>query len=171
MHTIEISKPSLAWSLSCKASELCQTLGYHRHSTMKNDTPSEEQRKIFLFWMAYYIDKSLSLRLGRASTIQDWDITAPSITEQPSTSPMAAFACLWTLTARIQGKIYELLYSPDSMAQPDTVRETRVQSLSSELEDIRKRSGDAVVGLWRVRLVEPEYVMADTSTAHAFSEG
>ncbi|KAM0473748.1 hypothetical protein ACHAP7_008080 [Fusarium lateritium] len=140
-YAIEISKPSLSWTLSCKASELCQTLGYHRVSTMKNDKPVEAQRKKFLFWNTYFIDKSLSLRLGRASTIQDWDVTVPLPTPSNSNStPLSAFISLWVATARCQGHIYELLYSPDSMTQSDDVRRFRAQKLVADLDDIARRS-------------------------------
>ncbi|KAM5383562.1 hypothetical protein ACJZ2D_002011 [Fusarium nematophilum] len=119
-HGIEISKPSLSWTLACKASELCQTLGYHRLSTMKNDKLHDVQRKQFLFWNVYFIDKSLSLRLGRASTIPDWDITVPLPSMDPvNATPLAAFVSLWITTARVQGQIYEQLYSPDSILQAD----------------------------------------------------
>ncbi|KAL6360572.1 hypothetical protein LRP88_06278 [Fusarium phalaenopsidis] len=140
-HAIEISKPSLSWTLICKASELCQTLGYHRASTMKNDDPREAERKQFLFWNVYFIDKSLSLRLGRASTIQDWDITVPiPDAEKIDDSPLAAFAALWVTTARCQGQIYEMLYSPDSINQPEDVRRYRVQTLVNTMRGISKKS-------------------------------
>ncbi|CAF3588236.1 unnamed protein product, partial [Fusarium graminearum] len=140
-YAIEISKPSLSWTLSCKASELCQTLGYHRISTMKNDKPREAQRKQFLFWNTYFIDKSLSLRLGRASTIQDWDVTVPMLSENPTNAtPLSPFISLWIATARCQGQIYELLYSPGSMEESDEVRRLRSQKLVFDLQDIGRRS-------------------------------
>ncbi|KAF5658365.1 C6 transcription factor [Fusarium heterosporum] len=139
-YAIEISKPSLAWTLSSKASELCQTLGYHRISTMKNDKPLDAQKKKFLFWNVYYIDKSLSLRLGRASTIQDWDVTVPLPSpESTDSTPLSAFISLWVATARCQGHIYELLYSPGSMNQPDDTRRYRAQKLVADLDDIARR--------------------------------
>ncbi|KAM0239183.1 hypothetical protein ACHAPO_003154 [Fusarium lateritium] len=140
-YAIEISKPSLSWALSCKASELCQTLGYHRISTMKNDKPRDAQRKQFLFWNTYFIDKSLSLRLGRASTIQDWDVTVPMLSEDPANAtPLSPFISLWIATARCQGQIYELLYSPGSMEEPDDARRLRSQKLVCDLQDIGRRS-------------------------------
>ncbi|KAG8669090.1 hypothetical protein FPOAC1_008478 [Fusarium poae] len=140
-YAIEISKPSLSWTLSCKASELCQTLGYHRISTMKNDKPRDAQRKQFLFWNTYFIDKSLSLRLGRASTIQDWDVTVPMLSENPANAtPLSPFISLWIATARCQGQIYELLYSPGSMEELDGVRRLRSQKLVCDLQDIGRRS-------------------------------
>ncbi|KAJ4255400.1 hypothetical protein NW762_009395 [Fusarium torreyae] len=120
---------------------LLGTLGYHRISSMKNDKPREAQRKQFLFWNVYFIDKSLSLRLGRASTIQDWDVTVPLPPANPiNATPLSAFISLWVATARCQGQIYELLYSPDSMTQSDDVRRFRAQKLASDMQDISRRS-------------------------------
>ncbi|ROT38994.1 fungal-specific transcription factor domain-containing protein [Sodiomyces alkalinus F11] len=136
-YTIEISKPSLAWALISKSSELCQTLGYHRASSFKNDTPVERKLKLMLFWSTYFLEKSLSLRLGRASTIQDWDVTTPLPTPtSPDDSPFMAYCSLWVKAAGCQGDIYQQLYSPDSLTQPDHVREARVRRLVSQLEDI-----------------------------------
>ncbi|KAM0328786.1 hypothetical protein ACHAQA_005200 [Verticillium albo-atrum] len=119
------------------ASELCQTLGYHRASSMKNDTPDERDFKVFVFWSVYFIDKSLSLRLGRASTIPDWDITvtAPA-NDKPDKKALISYFCLWITAARCQGNIYEKLYSPDAIKQPDEVRLARVQNLVAELEEL-----------------------------------
>lgn len=124
---------------------------------MKNDKPIEAQRKRFLFWNTYFIDKSLSLRLGRASTIQDWDVTVPLPTPSNSNStPLSAFISLWVATARCQGHIYELLYSPDSMTQSDDVRRFRAQKLVADLDDIARRSQELSVRapeLPRLRLI------------------
>jgi len=44
---------------------------------MVKDSPETRGRKINLFWFLYTMDKGLCLRLGRASTIQDYDIAVP----------------------------------------------------------------------------------------------
>ncbi|KAI8309147.1 hypothetical protein K4K59_009393 [Colletotrichum sp. SAR11_240] len=149
-HAVEISKPSLAWTLASKASELCQTLGYHRVECLKNTKDDGKPRvrgmhwHQFLFWNVYYIDKSLSLRLGRASTIPDWHITMPEPSlEDPLEDPLLPYYVLWIHTAKCQGKIYEMLYSPDSMAQPYHVRQTRVHELVSMLDDVETRTQEA----------------------------
>ncbi|KAH7120309.1 hypothetical protein B0J13DRAFT_649065 [Dactylonectria estremocensis] len=138
-HAIEISKPSLAWTLSSKASELCQTLGYHRIPSIETSNVSSNMRyEQFLFWSIYFIDKSLSLRLGRASTIQNWDITTPVLSVHDSRSPLAASVTMWVNTARCQGNVYEHLYSPESISQPDEIRESRVRALSNDLQEISR---------------------------------
>ncbi|RFN44628.1 fungal specific transcription factor domain-containing protein [Fusarium flagelliforme] len=136
-YAIELSKPSLSWTLSAKASELCQTLSYHRLASMKNDKHDDFQYKQFLFWSIYFIDKSLSLRLGRPSTIPDWDITVPQPTTNDSIpEAVLAYFVLSIETARCQGNIYEMLYAPKSMAQPDEVKQSRVEALISDLQSL-----------------------------------
>ncbi|KAK2009270.1 fungal-specific transcription factor domain-containing protein [Colletotrichum eremochloae] len=152
-HAVEISKPSLAWTLASKASELCQTLGYHRAESLKS-TKNDGKPTVhgmhwhqFLFWNVYYIDKSLSLRLGRASTIPDWHITMPLPTcseKEQMANPMLPFLVLWIKTAKCQGQIYEQLYSPDSITQPYHVRQTRIHELVSSLHDIEVRTQELV---------------------------
>ncbi|KAL2261569.1 hypothetical protein VTK26DRAFT_3876 [Humicola hyalothermophila] len=139
IYAIEISKPSLAWVLSSKASELCQTLGYHRVETYTNVHPDAAQYKQFLFWIVYTMDKGLCLRLGRSSTIQDIDVTAPAAPVGDSdTSRSALNSCFaaWVATAKVQGQIYELLYCPDALAQPRAVRQSRAQLLLKQLEEL-----------------------------------
>ncbi|KAJ3548449.1 hypothetical protein NM208_g994 [Fusarium decemcellulare] len=140
VHAIEISKPSLAWTLSSKASELCQSLGYHhlgstQHSAVSGDMDHEQ----FLFWAMYFFDKNLSLRLGRPSTIQDWDITTPILPFHGSCL-LDSIVSIWIRTAQCQGNIYEKLYSPDALSQPDHIRQSRVEALSNELHDIDRQS-------------------------------
>jgi transcription factor-like protein len=158
-HAIELSKPYLAWSLSAKAAELCQTLGYHRMQV-----PSTEDAKFanFLFWTNYFIDKSLSLRLGRASMIPDWDITTrrPNATD-PHTEPVWAYFALWTETARCQGNIYELLYSPEAIVQPQHVRQSRTEILANSMQILEQATQDTHVSCQ----AGPKSVQALTSPA------
>lgn len=104
---------------------------------MENDKSEDSRYKQFLFWSIYFIDKSLSLRLGRPSTIPDWDITIPrpSINDAHS-EPVSAYFVLWIETARCQGNIYEMLYSPNAMAQSDQVKQSRVEALLSDLHQL-----------------------------------
>ncbi|XEV07242.1 hypothetical protein FSHL1_012529 [Fusarium sambucinum] len=146
-YAIELSKPFLSWTLTVKASELCQTNAYHRIESMKNDKSEDSRYKQFVFWSIYFIDKSLSLRLGRPSTIPDWDITIP----RPSTidahsEPISAYFVLWIEAARCEGNIYEMLYSPNAMAQPDQVKQSRVQALVSDLRNLETTTMETNTG-------------------------
>ncbi|KAL2278772.1 hypothetical protein FJTKL_14221 [Diaporthe vaccinii] len=134
-HAIELSKPYLSWALSNKGSEQCQTLNYHRMPD--TDNGDDAKFKKFLFWTNYFLDKSLSLRLGRASTIPNWDITTHRpLTNDPCKEPGMAYYVLWVESARCQGNIYQLLYSPEAVSQPGHVRSTRAQLLVDNLRTL-----------------------------------
>lgn len=113
---------------------------------MKNDPPDEAARKQALFWGVYMADKGLALRMGRASSIQDWDITIPLPKPERARGPLWHYFTLWVLCARVQGRIYELLYSPESVTQPAHVRQSRVDTLTRELDVVDIRTREANVG-------------------------
>ncbi|KAK7421254.1 hypothetical protein QQZ08_010031 [Neonectria magnoliae] len=46
------------------------------------------------------------------------------------------------MTARCQGNVYEMLYSPGSLEQPDHVRKPRVTALANELNDVREKAAE-----------------------------
>ncbi|KAL2158090.1 hypothetical protein VTH06DRAFT_4658 [Thermothelomyces fergusii] len=136
-YTIELGKPSLAWILSSKASEICQSLGYHRADTYARDSSAAARRRKFLFWMLYVMDKSLSLRLGRSSTIQDYDVTVSEPRDDETQhSPVLSIFNLWIIESRIQGQIYELLYCPEALRQPEAVRKSRAELLLGRLDEL-----------------------------------
>lgn len=142
-YAIEISKPSLSWILMCKASELCQTLGYNNAATMHEDPPEKVQHKLILFWATYSLEKSLSLRLGRPSTIPQWSITVPVLsaaTGSGEESWGAAYFGLYIEAARCQGDIYEMLYSPEAITRSADVRRDRVHYLAAEIHRLEERS-------------------------------
>lgn len=84
--------------------------------------------------------------MGRSSTIQDYDVTIPDPqSDCPSQSPITSFFSLWVAASRLQGQIYELLYCPDAIAQPDSVRKSRAQLLIHRLEDLESRTQEETV--------------------------
>lgn len=50
---VDMCKPSLSWTLAASALSLAQTLGYHRYSTLLDDSEEVRASKIILFWFAY----------------------------------------------------------------------------------------------------------------------
>lgn len=145
-YAIELTKPMLAWVLIVKASELCQTLGFHRLDSYKNDRPEDAQHKQFIFWSMYILEKGLSLRLGRCSTIQDYDITVPyPASDDPRRTAICDFTTTWAKAAKIQGEIYERLYCPEAVAQSDAVRRSRMQTLVQSLEELEAFTVDIYV--------------------------
>lgn len=81
-----------------------------------------------LFWMVFLLEKSLSLRLGRSSNFRDAEITIP-FPSDPNTRRCSQ-------TSRIQGKIYDQLFSPVGLAAFDIERGETARALASELRGI-----------------------------------
>lgn len=102
---------------------------------MEHDSPDIQQDKMGLFWSIYCLDKALSLRLGRSSSIQDYDISLPMTFEASAVAePWKTIHKLWIRLARIQGKVYELLYSPAALAQPEEDRVSYARQLAEEMQ-------------------------------------
>jgi hypothetical protein len=114
---------------------------------MKGGDQEDTELKQFVFWSVYFFEKSLSLRLGRASTIADWDIALPfPTTSELKQKPLLDYFSLWIRASRCQGRIYELLYSTDAIAQPDDVRRSRVATLAAEMITIGRDTRENDVG-------------------------
>ncbi|KAI1111624.1 hypothetical protein F5Y14DRAFT_305225 [Nemania sp. NC0429] len=130
---VDESRASLAWILVSRAAHMCRTLGYHQIHTMKDDTPQMKADKSLLFWCTYMLDKALSLRLGRASVLQDYDISLPHVTPDAKAAyPGKEVITLWIQHARVLGRIYERLYSPGALRQSESVRAEHVSILAAE---------------------------------------
>jgi hypothetical protein len=133
---IEQCKPSIALSLTSTAASMAISLGYHRASTMKLDTVQERNEKIFLFWMVYLLDTSFAVRLGRAPTIPERDITVPMVAHGGSLpSEFVNLFCYWVEVNRVQCKTVKQLYSPVALQQSPGERSDRARQLSERLEE------------------------------------
>ncbi|KAI3112635.1 transcriptional regulator family: Fungal Specific TF [Penicillium roqueforti] len=135
MHALEISKPSVAWTLASTAMNLCQTLGYHRITSMEHDPISVQRQKQHLFWSVYTILNMMSLRLGRASSIQNYDISLPPLDESADVPyPWGPVCIWWTRSAIIQSEVYQYLYSPEALQKPESERVTHAHRLAAEMQ-------------------------------------
>lgn len=131
----DLSRPSLSWLLVNRAAHMCRTMGLHQESSVRNDTPEVRSQKALLFWSTYMLDKGLSLRLGRASVLQDYDISIPNVLDATyGAQPSQAILSLWIKHAGVQGKIYQRLYSPGALRQSEGARSQQVQLLERELQ-------------------------------------
>lgn len=118
---------------------MCLHLGLHRGATWRDESATLRNQNAWLFWNVYVLDKGLSLRLGRPSVIQDYDITVPIPTASIDRHPAIEHCLLtWIKVSRCQGRVYELLYSPAALAQDDGIRTARAQALADELLSIMK---------------------------------
>ncbi|GLA32115.1 hypothetical protein AnigIFM63604_009601 [Aspergillus niger] len=116
VYAIEMSKPSFAMTLTSAAFRLCQTLGYHRSSP--SESGSKPSLGNILFWTVYVLDKAVSLRLGRASTIQDYDVTSLLNIDMAGLDEP-------------YGKIYVF---PAALARPESERAAHARQLASEVQ-------------------------------------
>lgn len=113
-HTIQTSDYTASWTMVSAASSMAQGLGSHRSTS--SDHKHTVSRRI-LFWIIYYLDKCLFLRLRWSSTIQEYNIAidSPREAQQPEyRSWVLWFHALMEITTA-HGLIYERLYSPGSL--------------------------------------------------------
>ncbi|KAI1114326.1 fungal-specific transcription factor domain-containing protein [Nemania sp. NC0429] len=127
-YAVESSKATLAWTYISYAANLCQTLGLHRVVSAEPGDGTQQETRGSLFWLVYLLEKSLSLRLSRPSNFRDADITIPF----PSNKDNRRCA----QTARIQGDIYDQLYSPAGLAGFAAQRGEMARALASELRGL-----------------------------------
>ncbi|KAI0183892.1 hypothetical protein EV127DRAFT_445642 [Xylaria flabelliformis] len=126
-YAVDSSRATLAWTYISNAANICQTLGLHHFVKSGQDDGSQEAQ-VSLFWLVFLLEKSLSLRLDRSSNFRDAEIT----TSLPSDGNIRRCA----RTSRIQGKIYDQLFSPTGLARSDVERGVMAQTLASELCEI-----------------------------------
>ncbi|KAL4964359.1 putative C6 transcription factor [Aspergillus stella-maris] len=135
-HAIEISKPSFALTLTSTASRLCQAMEFHQMSSLENLSKDERERRLTLFWSIYSMDRALSLRLGRAATIPDYDIDVPDSMETYSIGePWKSAGTLWIELARVQGLVYERLYSAAALRQSEATRAAEARNLAAQMQE------------------------------------
>lgn len=132
---------------------MCLNLGLHRNTT-RDESTGAKGASPWLFWSIYALDRGLSLRLGRPSVIQDYDITVPmpftSLDDHDPIEFTDHWLTFWVRLARVEGRVYELLYSPGALAQDDEARTRRAEVLAGEvLEILERKKKTQVSGLPR----------------------
>ena len=134
MKAQEESRPALCWTFVSAGARLCQTLGLHRETVVSRDPPRLAEAKRHAFWMLYMIDKTLSLNLGRPSCFPDHDINVAlfSATADPRFRPWDHAFLAFIEFSRLQGRIYDDLYSIRAQAQSSSHRANIVDELSAK---------------------------------------
>ncbi|KAF4982686.1 hypothetical protein FZEAL_1748 [Fusarium zealandicum] len=137
LYAIDVCKPSVAWHLNSTAAQMCQTAGFHRKEHSIRD-PEGSNVKGILFWYVYTTDKALALRLGRAPVIQDWDIDISSDFnfEGILSLETKAIATMWLRAATLQGKVYEQLFCPAALMQPQAELIARARLLAADCRQV-----------------------------------
>ncbi|KAL5593005.1 hypothetical protein FOBRF1_012107 [Fusarium oxysporum] len=132
---LEICRITTAWTYNSAAAQMCLTLGFHRDVPFRPETREQRSRRIRLFWFVHMVDKMVSLRLNRSSVLRDTDITTP-VEDSERAMSKTSFPIIpkWVKISMLQGKVYDDLYSPGALLQPENIREAKARELAAELQ-------------------------------------
>ncbi|KAF5242549.1 hypothetical protein FAUST_3261 [Fusarium austroamericanum] len=133
------SRPVLARTLVNAGLSHCQMLGYHREITYQKDQSGFAEHKRRLFWTLYVCDKTNSLHLGNASRMQDFEVDAqyPSIPVDVAEKPWIELFHLVIRLAKIQGLIFDKLYSVAALQTPAIERRQWIDTLVADAHQWR----------------------------------
>ncbi|KAM5520881.1 fungal specific transcription factor [Fusarium oxysporum f. sp. phaseoli] len=125
-----------SWLLAA-AVQMCQTLGFTRENLPKPESREAKQRRAKLIFYIHLCDKMLALRLSRPVLIRDGEITIDfeAFEADRGDGPTPIIA-KWARFCNLQGRIYDILYSPGSLLQQDIQRETNARRLAAEMEQL-----------------------------------
>ncbi|KAK6064069.1 fungal specific transcription factor domain protein [Seiridium cupressi] len=136
-YAIEASRPSLAWKMSNVAAQMCQTLGYHQMpplSDVSGDT-TDYERRTDTFRYTYKLNKALALRLGRVSAFQDYDISVPLFSvDNCGGNLWRRVIAARVQHAKVQGEIYDQLYSSKALREPPGQRTQCAMALAESIK-------------------------------------
>ncbi|TGZ78428.1 hypothetical protein EX30DRAFT_373796 [Ascodesmis nigricans] len=130
---IEISRPSLSWSLLVQAARSAQALGLHRRTKPASLTKKEIEERKWVFWQIQHWLSTLSLALGRSSMLPEFECD----TELPvdNGDPHFQFFLAYIALSKVQAHMYEGLYSAAASKKTDDELNDTIESLLPELED------------------------------------
>ena len=113
LRATEESKPQLAWTLMSSAAKHLISLGYHRRSTYERLQPQEAEAMRRLFWRIFAHDRVMSLNLGRGTIMreEETDVDLITLPSDPRIRQWDEIYLQFLQFSRIQGYIYEELYS------------------------------------------------------------
>lgn len=133
------SKPLLCTTLISAAAGQCQRLGYHREVTYQNEQADRQEHMRRFFWTIYVFDKNMSLLQGHASNIQDFEIDAqyPIPSRNAATRPWDESFIVGIKLARIQGQIYDKLYSTAAVKYDYSIRKECIDTLDAAMIELR----------------------------------
>ncbi|KAH8651600.1 hypothetical protein BGZ60DRAFT_549870 [Tricladium varicosporioides] len=139
-YALEFAKPSVCLRLTATAAQMSQDLGYHRLPVTVAESPQLRDKKL-LFWGIHALDKALSLRLGRTSIIQSCDIstTMPASPSDPQFNPWHTISLCWIEFAKLQGRVFDELFTASALSLPTTTRASRARKLAADLQEWREK--------------------------------
>lgn len=126
------------------AMKLAHRMGLHRPCQDPNISAAEIEERKWVFWIAYSLDKDLSLRMGQPSAQDDddMDVELPyeidSSLIYPGELTRIAFFNFRARLAMIQGQIYKRLYSVKATKQALAERVAAAKELEATLRSWRE---------------------------------
>ncbi|RSL70391.1 hypothetical protein CEP51_012196 [Fusarium floridanum] len=130
--------------LTAAAVRLAQAMGLHRKTRDNGLTEAQNEQRRRVFWIAYFLDKDISLRMGQpfSQDDDDMDVELPSgiLSQLPFNRDGPCTIDLFKSRiglAVIQGQVYKRLYSVQASQQS----ETQKASVAKEL--------DSILSYWR----------------------
>ncbi|KAI0531652.1 hypothetical protein GGR58DRAFT_518364 [Xylaria digitata] len=129
------AKLFLARTLASAAASHCHILGYHRETLYHVDRTAVSHTIRGLFWSLYMFDKNMSLLLGCSSSFQDIEIDTqyPLLSTDPGRKPWDEWFHLAIRLAKVQGQIYDRLYSATGIQMEVSERNCYIESLEATL--------------------------------------
>ncbi|KFA46923.1 hypothetical protein S40293_03597 [Stachybotrys chartarum IBT 40293] len=131
--------PRASSVLVAAAVRLAQSMGLHRATKDPTLKPMQMEQRRRVFWIAYFLDRDISLRMGQpfAQDDEDMDVELPEdslcgISRDQGLCSVNFFNSRIGL-AVIQGQVYKKLYSVHASRQPETQKGIIAQELSSVL--------------------------------------
>ncbi|KAL8655066.1 MAG: hypothetical protein Q9210_001127 [Variospora velana] len=126
-----------AWDLLSAAARMALGAGWHRMAMKRGD--ADQRRKRVIFWLIYSMDRALSLSLGRAPMIQDYDIQTGRLSYPDDVrGPVSYLHVLWVDVGELQGHIYFDLYSAQAQRQPVQVKAEAAKRLAARCLKIQE---------------------------------
>lgn len=108
-----------------------------------DDAPLTRKQKSWIFWSLCSLEKGLSLRMGRSSTVSDYDITLPlPELDEEEIKPYYSCTIRWIKISSIQGRVYKMLYSPAASSEPQASRTAWAQSLAAEIRCLQAEAAE-----------------------------
>ncbi|KAN0078555.1 Fungal specific transcription factor domain containing protein [Elaphomyces granulatus] len=163
----------LSFPLVAVAIRACHHIGLHQRASRLDLSPAEREQRRRVFWTAFILDQSTSVRGGLppAQDIEDFDVELPATgldNERGSQSNnedqcLVYFQLLCRLIV-IKGRVYHQLYSSKKWESPLSDLLDRVKALDAELDEWRKSNpfsnespqtievGDSLRRLWYIRI-------------------
>lgn len=124
----------LQWNFVSAAARHCLALGYHRADTSSSLPHREGETLRRLFWWVFMSDSTLSLSLGRAPTIHEYDVDTPPVAVPKDTRRAPWDQCLMVLSrfGVLLSSIYRELYSPKARRLDGATRQRIVADLAAK---------------------------------------